>query len=154
MRISIDNREVSLGELIVRCKNGDVPDDIRPAIRVHCVVQICGYVERSIEVVILSRLEHRAHPRLLEFVKSYFKKGTNFRCSVIKSFIERFDTKWAREFQDFIDKNDDAVELLNSAYTLRNQAAHGNSINLSDRRLLELFDGAKRVINGLIVATR
>jgi predicted transcriptional regulator len=121
--------------------------------RVFSVVQLCGYLERSIEVIILARLEKRAHPRLLEFVKSHFKRGANFRCLVTKSLLERFDTGWARKYQNFMDKNDDVVELVNSAYTLRNQAAHGNSINLSERRLIELFDGAKRAVQAVIDST-
>jgi predicted transcriptional regulator len=105
------------------------------------------------EVIVLDRIQNRAHPRLIEFVKSHFKKGTNFRCSVIKSFLERFDTSWSRKFQDFMDANDDVVELVNSAYTLRNKAAHGDSIQLSDRRLAELFEGAKRAVQAIIEAT-
>lgn len=153
IRLSIDSREAALAELIARSSNADVPEDVQATMRVFGVVQICGYIERSIEVVILARLEKRAHPRLLEFVKSYFKKGTNFRCSVIKSFLERFDTSWARKYQDFIDENDDVSELVNSAYTLRNQAAHGNSINLSDRRLNDFFEGAKKAVQAVIDST-
>lgn len=130
-----------------------MPEDVQASLRVLGVVQICGYIERSMEVVILARLEQRAHPRLLEFVKSYFRKGTNFRCPMIKGFLERFDTSWAGRFQDYMDKNDEVVELVNSAYTFRNQAAHGNSINLSARRLGELLHGAKQVVQAVIDAT-
>lgn len=153
MRLGIDSREQSLGTFLERCKAADVPHDVQAAMRVHTVVQVCGYIERSMEVVILERLQNRAQPRLLEFIKSYFKKGTNFRCPVIKSFLERFDTKWARNFQDFMDKNDDVVELVNSAYTLRNQAAHGSQVNVGDRRLSELFIGAKRAVQAVIDST-
>ncbi|WP_419180066.1 HEPN domain-containing protein [Erythrobacter oryzae] len=153
MRLSIDSRELSLGNFITRCSGNEIPEDVRAAMRVHSVVQLCGYIERSMEVIVLTRIEKRAHPRLIDFVKSYFKKGTNFRCSVIKSFLERFDTRWARNFQDFMDANDDVVELVNSAYSLRNRAAHGDAIQLSDRRLIELFDGAKRAVQGIIDAT-
>lgn len=153
MRLAIDSRESALHAFIARCSQSDVPEDIQASMRVFGVVQLCGYIERSVEVIILARLEKRAHPRLIEFVKSYFKKGTNFRCSVIKSFLERFDTGWARKYQDFIDANDDVLELVNSAYTLRNLAAHGNSTDVSDRRLKDLFDGAKRAVQAVIDST-
>lgn len=153
MRLSIDSREAALGAFIGRCREVDVPEDIQAQMRVHSVVQLCGYIERSVEVIILARIEKRAHPRLIEFVKSYFSKGTNFRCSVIKSFLERFDTGWARKFQDFIDDNDDLVELINSAYTFRNQAAHGNSVTLGSGRLDDLFGGAKLVVQAIIDST-
>lgn len=154
MRLPINSRETALNGFILRCSAVDVPEDVRSSMRVFCVVQLCGYIERSVEIVILARIESRAHPKLIEFVKSYFKKGTNFRCSVIKSFLERFDTGWARNYQDFMDKNDDVVELVNSAYTLRNQAAHGSSVNLSNTRLNELFEGAKRAIQAAIDSTQ
>lgn len=153
MRIGINSREKSLDAFIVRCADNDVPGDIQAAMRVHTVVQVCGYIERSMEIVILERLQNRAHPRLLEFVKSYFKKGTNFRCPVIKSFLERFDTRWARKFQDFMDANEDVVELTNSAYTLRNQAAHGSSVNVGENRVAELYLAAKKVVQAVIDST-
>lgn len=152
MYLGIENREKSLGEFIVRCSGPDVPVDVQDAMRVHSVVQVCGYIERSMEIVIIERIQNKAHPKVIEFIKSYFKKGTNFRCPAIKYFLERFDSKRAREFQDFIDKNDDVLELVNSAYTLRNQAAHGTPINVGDKRLAELFDGAKRVVQAVIDA--
>lgn len=153
MRLSIENREQALGGFIARCAENDVPEDIQSAMRVHSVVQLCGYIERSMEVIILARLEKKAHPRLIEFVKSHFKKGTNFRCPVIKGFLERFDTGWSRKFQDFMDENDDVVESVNSAYTFRNQAAHGNSINLSAHRLSELFEGSRCAVQAIIDCT-
>ena len=105
------------------------------------------------EVIVLERLKKRAHPKLLEFVKSHFKYGTNFRCSVIKGFLERFDQGWARKFQDFIDSNEEAVVLVESAYTIRNQAAHGNSVNVGEKRLGEFFSGAKIVVEAVIRST-
>ncbi|WP_156309539.1 HEPN domain-containing protein [Novosphingobium sp. AAP93] len=153
MRLEIFNRENAIDIYLKRIVKNDVPEDLQSELRVYAVVQICGYIERSMEVIILDRLQARGHPRLLEFVKSHFKIGINFKCPAIKSLLERFDLKWARSFQDFLDDHDEVVEAIGSAYTLRNQAAHGNAPSVGIVRVRELFDNAKIVIQAVIDAT-
>lgn len=153
MRLALDSRERALQALLDRAARADVPEDVKANLYVFSIVQICGYIERSMDVIIIERLKYKAQDQVLEFVKSYFKKGTNFKCPVIKSFLERFDTTWARKMQDYIDQNEDVKVGVDSAYALRNQAAHGQSANIGGQRAAQLFAIAKRLVEAIVKAT-
>lgn len=153
MRLAIDSREAVLQKFIDRCAAADVPEEVAAQLQVFGVVQICGYIERSMKIIILERLKKKAHPRVIEFIKSYFKYGTNFRCGPIKDFLDRFDTDWGRSFERFVSANDDVKEAVAAAYELRNRAAHGNAVQLGQKRLQEFFEQAKKLIDAVCKAT-
>jgi hypothetical protein len=122
-------------------------------LRRHCVVLVCGFVERSVELVVLERLNNRAHPRLISFVRSHFKRGTNYDCNAIASLIEKFDSEWSRKFTEFKVRNDKEVDGLASLYGLRNVIAHGNTANISAIDLQERCKEAKAIVDALISST-
>ena len=117
-------------------------------------VLICGFVERSVEVVILERLGKKAHPRIIKFVKSSFKRGTNYNCNAICQLLERFDLSWRDKFREFMNNNEKEVEALSSTYNMRNSVAHGGDANISSTILKERCLDAKKIIDALISSTR
>ena len=71
---AIEQRFRSLEQQIeLACSAAD--EEVAASLRQYGTVLICGFVERSIEVVLLERLTRRAHPRVLNFVKSHFKRN-------------------------------------------------------------------------------
>ena len=103
----------------------DIEEEIQADLARYGAVLICGYVERCAEVIIIERLARKAHPRVINFVKSHFKRGTNYNCIAISELLERFDLDWARRFREFCDSNAQHVTEIESAYNLRNSIAHG-----------------------------
>ena len=117
-------------------------------------VLICGYIERGIEIIILDRLASRAHPRVLSFIKSHFKRGTNFDCAAIEQLLSRFGPEWYRGFQSFVEQNSDVKEGVASCYGVRNSVAHGGAMTVGGGRLRELLQMSKKLIDGVVAVTR
>lgn len=150
---AIENRYQRLQERVeLACLEKD--EEISDALRKYCTVLICGFVERSVEVIILDRLRSRAHPRILSFVKSYFKRGRNYDCNTICSLLERFDTSWKASFDEFLVRHEREVEALSSVYSVRNSVAHGGDSGISSQNLRQRCADAKTIVDGIVDATK
>lgn len=149
----IGNRERKLDAFFARAKKvGD--DELKSDLARLGAVLVCGYVERCVEVVILNRLTTRAQPRVLQFIKSYFKKGTNYDCEAICHLLIRFDQGWETAFRSKIGKNDQWSTSLASAYNLRNSIAHGGDGNSALQGVETLYKDCKNIVVALIEATK
>src|ERR1039458_7812444 len=153
MRYQLNSRFRAVEAFVNQACSTDVPEEIRSYLFQLGAVLICGNVERSIEIIILSRLAHRAHPRVLNFVKSHFRFGTNFNCAAIEQLLNRFDPDWYRVFSKFTEENEDVKEGISSCYEVRNSVAHGGTMHVGSQRLKELLDVSRRLIDAVIHAT-
>ena len=153
MRHALDSRTRQIDVFITRLQAADVPEDIKAALSRHGAVLVCGYIERSVETIILDRLSRRAHDRLIQFIKSHFKRGTNYDCEAICQLLERFDQTWSRKFREFVEGNDAVKSALTSVYTIRNSVAHGGDQSLSSKRLIDFYGYSKQAVEALVVAT-
>jgi len=150
---AIEKRFRALDEQIeLACNVRD--EEASENLRRYGTVLICGFVERSIEVILLERLRSLAHPRVLNFVKSHFKRGTNYNCEAICQLLQRFEPAWKDRFRDFMDKNEREVDGLSSTYSVRNSVAHGGTGGISATTLRERREDAKKIVDAVIEATR
>jgi hypothetical protein len=149
----LESRIRKLDKFFERAKAKTLDDEIRSDLARHGAVLVCGFIERSVEVIILERLSNKAHPRVLNFLKSHFKRGTNYDCEPIFQLLERFDTRWSQRFRKFLTENPSLAEQITSAYSLRNSIAHGGDANRGIAGVIELYDAAKKLVDGLIQAT-
>ena len=154
MRHSIDSRVRRLDAFFQRARNPDLTDEIRSDLARLGVVLVCGFVERCVEVVILDRLSSRAHPRVNSFIKSHFRRGTNYDCEAICQLLERFDLNWSRRLRGALASRNDIAEALSSAYTLRNSIAHGGDQHRGLKGVEDLYIDAKQLVEAMILATR
>lgn len=102
----------------------------------------------------MDRLSQRAHPRVISFVKGHFKRGTNYDCEPICQLLERFDLDWSKNLRAFLKENDDVVEAMSSAYTIRNSVAHGGDGSGGLKVIMDYFEAAKRLVDALFEATK
>lgn len=153
MQHAIDSRERKLDAFFVRAK-GVSDDELKSDLARFGAVLVCGYVERCVEVIVLGRLAGRAHPRVLQFIKSHFKKGTNYDCEAICQLLVRFDQDWGTAFRLAIGKNDQWSTSLASAYNLRNSIAHGGDGNEGLNRVENLYMDCKNIVVALVDATK
>jgi len=145
-RYSAVRRQVELA-----CSAKD--EEISSALCQHCSVLLCGFVERSIETVVLARLKNRAHPKVLNFVKSHFKRGANYNCSAISELPARFEMDWKDKFEHFMEHHEREVEVLRSADSIRNSVAHGASARVSATDLKERAEHVKVIVDAVIHST-
>lgn len=116
-------------------------------------VLICGNIEQSVQIIILSRLRPKAHDHVLNFIKSHFKRGQNLDCEAIQQLLTRFDSGWYKAFSKFVDGSPGLKDGISSCYAIRNSTAHGGSQSVGIRGLKEMFETHKLLIDGLIMAT-
>jgi hypothetical protein len=153
LSLAIESRKRQLDAYFGRAAAAAVPDEVKSDLARHGAVLVCGFVERSVEIVIMERIQRRAQPRVLSFVRSHFKRGTNYDCEAIAQLLDRFDVVWGRKFRGFFTARDDLVQALHSSYDLRNSIAHGGDANRGLLGVQELYVSAKAVIDGLEAAT-
>jgi len=153
MSPDINYRKQQLDKFFARAVNSSLPEETQSDLARHGTVLVCGFIERSVELVIMDKIKNRAQPRVLNFVRRHFQRGTNYDCETITQLLERFDLDWARRFRDFLGSRDDLVQSISSAYSLRNSIAHGATANPGVRRVTQLYGDAKTVIDGLFAAT-
>ncbi|MGO4728029.1 MULTISPECIES: HEPN domain-containing protein [unclassified Inquilinus] len=154
MQLALDARFKSLDGFISKSSGTGVPEEIQSQLFRFGTVLICGNIERCIEIILLHRIESKAHPRIISFVKSHFMRGTNFDCSAIGQLLNRFDPNWYRKFSDFVDQNADIKEGVSSCYAVRNSVAHGGAQSVGKKRLAELLDISRRLVQGVVDATK
>lgn len=153
MQQQLDARHRTLESYLKKIEaNGD--EELTSYLCRFGAVLICGNIERCIEIIILSRLETRAQPRVLSFIKSALTRGQNLDCEAVQQLLMRFDTEWYRRFTDIISESPEIKEGISSCYAIRNSAAHGGSQNVGLRRLRELLEVHKRLIDAVVVATQ
>lgn len=154
MQHAIESRERKLDGFFERAKKLPADDEVTSDLAKLGAVLACGYVERCVELVILNRLAQLAQDRVLSFIKTHFKKGTNYDCEAIAQLLARFDPTWADRFRDEIKKNEESASSLNSLYSLRNSVAHGGDQNRGLAGVETLYKDCKFVVLALVDATR
>ena len=150
---AIESRKQQLDTYFRRAADEAISDEVRSDLAKHGIVLVCGFVERSVETIIMEKIAQRAHPRVQKFVRGYFRIGTNYNCDAITQLLERFDVGWSAKFRAFLKPRDDLAEALRSAYELRNSIAHGGTGNRGLRGVQDLYASAKEVVDGMEAAT-
>lgn len=154
MKLAIESRERRLDAFFARAKKFPTDDEVASDLAKLGAVLACGYIERCVEVVILDRISHRAHARVVGFIKTHFKKGTNYDCEAINQLLERFEKSWADKFRAEIAKNEQWTSSLSSLYSLRNSIAHGGDQNRSLIGVETLYNEVKFVVKILVESTK
>jgi RiboL-PSP-HEPN len=153
MQQELDSRFRAIQAFVEQSCAAVVPEQVQGYLFRFGTVLICGYVERSMEIIILSRLKRKAHPRVLNFVKSHFSRGSNFDCAAVEQLLNRFDATWYRSFCRFVEDNPDVKEGISSCYSVRNSVAHGGTMSVGSARLKELLSISQKLIDGIVRST-
>lgn len=151
--LGVRSRTDALRKYVQRVTDPSIPSQIASDLFKFGAVMTCGTVERCVEVIILERLAKKAHPKVLSFVKSHFKRGTNYDCDAILELLGRFDEKWRSDFETYLVQNPALGASLTSCYAVRNPIAHGASASLGGARLKKLADDAILLIEALEIVT-
>lgn len=154
MEHELSQRLGALSAYVDRVCAADAPEAHAPDLMKFGTVLICGAVEQCVQTVILHRLSKRAHPRLLTFVKSHFRRGANLDPTAISQLLAKFDGEWSRNFDRWVAENENVKDDIFSAYGIRNSVAHGGSSSLGSKRLRELHESAKILIDAVKNATK
>lgn len=150
--IAVENRYRSLvAEIKLAGKSENA--EIAAALCRFGAVLACGFVERSIEAIILDRLMVRADPKILNFVKSHLRRGVNCNSRGIAALLGRFDSAWRKSFEEFLRDHEKEAASLDSIYSVRNNVAHGDSLNVTYHTLKNQIEDVKTIVDAVIQST-
>ncbi|WP_159589237.1 HEPN domain-containing protein [Chelativorans xinjiangense] len=146
MSLAIESRFREVEKLVVAAQaKGLDPEVAAYYCKLGCVM-ICGAVERSVEILITERVGNRSAPQVNSFLKSFFKRGTNYHCEEILELLYKFDSSWGHKFKEFIAKNDQIKSGVLSCYAIRNSIAHGGTQSLGPNILKQYFENSFSLI--------
>jgi hypothetical protein len=146
VQISIENRFREVRKLVDAAQARDLePEFATYFCKLGCVL-VCGAIERSVEILLTERVSGKRSPQVASFLKSYFKRGTNYDCEEILELLHRFDGDWGDKFKKFIEVNEQVKSSVASCYSVRNSVAHGGAQSLGPRILKQYFDDAYQLI--------
>lgn len=154
MQLQLDSRYDAVVRYIAEASAPGVSPDIQAHLCRFGTVLVCGYVERAVEIIVIERLTSRAQTRVLNFIRSNFKRGRNLDASAVAELLNRFDPGWYRKFDTFINANSRVRDGVSSCYGLRNTIAHGGTASVTAMRLNELLQAAKDMVDAIVLATR
>jgi len=146
LSIAVESRFREVEKLVVaaQAKNLDA-ETASYYCKLGCVM-ICGAIERSVEILVTERVGGRSAPQVTAFLKSFFKRGTNYDCEEIEGLLFKFDNKWGHAFRAYIERNDQVKISVSSCYAVRNSIAHGGTQSLGPNILKQYFDNAFSLI--------
>lgn len=109
-------------------------------------VLVCGNLERCVEQLFAERVGTGSHPRVANFLKSYFKTGRNYDCENIRQLAFKFDSEWGRKFENFVEQNSRVKEEVSSCYAVRNSVAHGGGQSIGPAALKQFYDATLMLV--------
>jgi RiboL-PSP-HEPN len=151
---AIESRKRQLDDFFERAKERTLSDVVRSDLAKHGAVLVCGFVERSVETIVMDRVNSLANIRVANFVRRHFTRGTNYECEPICQLLERFDLEWSKSLRAYLANNDDVVQSMLSVYGLRNSIAHGGTASAGLSYVLGYYECAKRLVEAMKLATR
>lgn len=149
MSFEIEQRFKRLEELIIAASDKNLDEKMASYICRLGSIQICGNLERCVELIVIARLADHASKQIGSFLRRYFERGTNYDCDRICQLLYRFDSNWGRVFEDFVRENDFLKESISSCYAVRNSVAHGGAQSLGPRILRQYYEASMEIVKNL-----
>jgi len=154
VKISIESRFREVERLVnVAQSRGLDPEVAAYYCKLGCVM-ICGAIERSVEILIVERVGDRSPRQVNSFLRSFFKRGSNYDCDDISELLYKFDSDWGKRFKAFVAKNEQVKSGVSSCYAIRNSIAHGGTQSLGPVILKQYYDNSLTLIAELEMLLR
>jgi hypothetical protein len=142
----IEQRFKRLEELVMAAADRDLDGQVASYICRLGSVQICGNLERCVELILIARLADRSPKQVGRFLRRYFERGVNYDCERICQLLYRFDSSWGHAFEDFVNANDHLRQSVSSCYAVRNSVAHGGPQTIGPLILRQYYDASLEVV--------
>lgn len=110
-------------------------------------IMVCGNLERCVELAISRRLESHSPKQVASFLKSFFRRGTNYDCEAICQLVHKFDNAWGNKLEAALTES--MKTSIASCYSVRNSIAHGGTHSLGPKSLRQYFDASFEVVVAL-----
>ena len=142
MSFEVQQRFLALEKLVLLASLKGQDEQVSSYLCKLACVQICGTLERCMELIVTTKFEKRSPPQVSSFFKAHFRRGTNYDCENVKALLFRLDADWGHAFEEMLGNDLRMKESVNSCYAVRNSIAHGGSGSLGPSTLKQYFDAA------------
>jgi hypothetical protein len=110
----------------------------------HLCVLVSGFLEQSVQELILEHVRNNASPKVQRYVESRIRSFTNANTQRLLDLLGSFDPDWRRDLEAYlVDARKDAV---NSVIDLRNTISHGRYAGITMSRVGGYYDRVKEVV--------
>jgi len=126
-RKEIHARRTRLDQTFVRMPSSSADPEFQSDFARYLVVLVSGFLENSIEAILLEFAEKKSSPEVAAHVARQLGFWTNPNCEkIILSLFGAFNSDWRDKLQNYIidEKNDS----INSLVALRHKVAHGDYV--------------------------
>lgn len=150
MSFEIEQRFRALEQLISTATDKNLDELLASYLCRLGSVLICGNLERCVELILTMRFaSNRAPPQFATFLKAYFQRGTNYDCEQIRQLLYRFDSRWGRAFEAYLEQKEHIKESISSCYTVRNSVAHGGGQGIGPTSLRQYYEASLELVSSL-----
>ena len=110
----------------------------------YLCVLVSGYLKKAVAELVLEHARIKGAPTLQRFVEKQTKRFTNAKAQRLQDFLGGFDPDWRRDLESFL--VDERKAAVDSVVAIRNQIAHGESVDLTYRRIGEYYEQLQLVV--------
>lgn len=111
----------------------------------YLCVLVSGYIERSIQTIILDFVKNQASPDVTHFVARGLQSFTNAKMNKIFNLAEQFSAEKRKSLEAATDE--ELKDAVDSIVANRHQIAHGANIGLSFVTVRNYYERVVRVID-------
>jgi hypothetical protein len=147
LQFVIEQRFAELEKLVIAVQARDLDEQTASYLCKLGSVLVCGNLEKCVEHLFIEKVGGRSQPRLLPFLKSYFRTGRNYDCENIMQLMYRFDSNWGKKFEQFVEGNGRVKEEVSSCYAVRNSVAHGGGQSLGPNAVKQFYDATLALVS-------
>lgn len=144
MKFVVEQRFATLERLVLKANDKGLDEEQASYLSRLGSVLVCGNIERCVETLIVNRVSKHSSVQTSSFLKSYFKRGTNYDCEAIVQLLHKFDNNWGKAFDCSISQ--EVRESVASCYAVRNSIAHGGGSSLGPRILKQYYEASFTMI--------
>jgi hypothetical protein len=137
-RAAIHSHKQRIEDVFTRSKTlADDPEILADYAKYLCVL-VSGFIEKSLSAIALEHARRAGAPSLQRFVEANTSRFNNANTEKVLQFLGSFDSDWRRKLEPII--VDQYKSAFDSIVDLRNQIAHGVSVEITYVRIKNYFD--------------
>ena len=126
--------------------NHQCDEEVKSVISNALCIRLSGLLEVALKSRISDYSERKSPKEINRFLTQKFKDITNLKSSKLCDVVGQFSASWKEKFEDAFDNNSQMKSSLDSLITVRNNYAHGQSTNITEKSLKQYYIDVKSAI--------
>jgi hypothetical protein len=147
-RREIHTRRTRLDQTFARMPSSSDDPEIQADFARYLIVLTCGFLENSIEAIILDFTKRRSGGEVASYVEQQLKLWTNPNCEKIKTLLGTFKSSWRDQLEVYL--VDEKKDSVNGLVALRHRIAHGDHVGTTLSQAKGYYNNIKDVVEFIV----